>query len=92
MSKDLGKSLEDKVVILGRTSEDYFRDTRKLDFLMGCISLQPSSKVVDLTTRKSGLGFLIEYNALVRSFRKHGVEWTLKHNELARKFCKRGGV
>ena len=89
MSVDLDKQLEDKVVILGRTSEDYCTDTRKLDFLMGRISLQPSSEVIDLTTRKSGLDSLIEYNDLIRSFRKPGVEWTLEHNELARKFCKK---
>lgn len=92
MSKDLGKSLEDKVVILGRTSDDYYTDTRKLDFLLGRLSSQPSSEVIDLTTRKSGLDFLIEYNDMVRSFRKYGVEWTLEHNELARNFSKRREV
>ena len=92
MSKDLGKSLEDKVVILGRTSDDYYTDTRKLDFLLGHLSSQPSSEVIDLTTRKSGLDFLIEYNDMVRSFRKYEVEWTLEHNELARNFSKRREV
>ena len=91
MSARLGKQFEDKVVILGRTSDDYFKDTRKLDFLMGRLSSQPSSNVVDLTTRKSGLDFLIEYSDMVQSFRKYGVEWTLEHNELARNFGKRKG-
>ena len=89
---ELGKQLEDKAVILGRTSDDYFKDNLKLDFLMRRLSSQPSSEVIDLTTRKSGLDFLIEYNDMVRSFRKYGVEWTLEHNELARNFSKRREV
>ena len=93
MSAELGKQFEDdKVVILGRTSDDYFKDTRKLDFLMGRLSPQPSSEVIDLTTRKSGLDSLIVYNDMVRSLRRKGVEWTLEHNELARKFDKGGSV
>lgn len=91
MSPELGKQVDDKVIILGRTSEDYYKDTRKLDFLMGCLSSQPSSNVVDSTTRKSGLDFLIEYNDMIRSFRRNGVEWTLEHNDLARNFGKRKG-
>lgn len=92
MSAEIGKHLEDKVVILGRVVGDYYIDDSKLNFLMGRLSSQPSSNVVDLTTRKSGLDFLIEYNDMIRSFRKYGVEWTLEHNELARNFCKRRGV
>lgn len=53
---------------------------------------QHSSDIIDLTTRKSGLDFLIEYNDMVRSFRKYGIEWTLEHNELARNFSKRREV
>ena len=49
---------------------------------------QPSSEVVDLTTRKSGLDCLIEYNDMVRLLHRKGVNWTLEHNDLARKFCK----
>ncbi len=52
----------------------------------------PSSEIIDLATRKSGLDFLIEYNDMVRSLRKQGVEWTLKHNGLARNFSKRRGL
>ena len=92
MNAELSKHLEDKVVILGETVDDYYTDTRKLNFLMGRLSSQHSSEGVDLTTGKSGVDFLIEYNDLVRSLRKHGVEWTLEHNELARKFSKGRGI
>lgn len=71
MSAESGKHLEDKVVILGRVADDYYIDDSKLNFLMGRLSSQPSSNVVDLTTRKSGLDFLIEYSAMVQSFRKY---------------------
>ena len=54
MSAEIGKHLEDKVVILGRVVGDYYIDDSKLNFLMGRLSSQPSSNVVDLTTRKSG--------------------------------------
>lgn len=53
---------------------------------------QSSSEVFDLTTRKTGLDFLFEYNDMIRSFCRNGVEWTLEHNELARKFDKRRDV
>lgn len=53
---------------------------------------QYSSDIIDLTTRKSGLDFLIEYNDMIRSLRRNGVEWTLEHNELARNFSKGRGV
>lgn len=92
MSDEVSKQFEDKVVILGETADDYCKDTRKLDFLMERLSSQPSSEVIDLTTRKSGLDFLMEYDDMIRSFRRNGVEWTLEHNELAHKFCKRGLV
>ena len=35
---------------------------------------QASSKVFDLTTRKTGLDFLMEYNDMIRSFRRNGVD------------------
>lgn len=91
MSAESGKHLEDKVVILGRVADDYYIDDSKLNFLMGRLSSQPSSNVVDLTTRKSGLDLLIEYSDMVQNFRNYGVEWTLEHNELARNFGKRKG-
>ena len=53
---------------------------------------QPSSEVIDLITRKSGLDSLIEYNDMVRSLHKHGFDYTVEHHEVARKFCKRGTV
>ena len=52
---------------------------------------QSSSAVLDLTTSKSGLDFLMDYNDMIRSLRRNGLEWTLEHNELARKFSKRKG-
>jgi hypothetical protein len=85
MGAELGKRLKDKVVILGRTSDDYFKDTRKLDFLMGRLSPQPSSEVIDLTTRKSGLDSLIEYNDMVRDLHDKGLDWVKERNDLARK-------
>ena len=91
LSAESGKHSEEKVVILGRVADDYYIDGSKLNFLLGRLSSQPSSNVVDLTTRKSGLDFLIEYSDMVQSFRKYGVEWTLEHNELARNFGKRKG-
>lgn len=85
MGAELGKRLKDKVVILGRTSDDYFKDTRKLDFLMGRLSPQPSSEVIDLTTRKRGLDSLIEYNDMVRDLHDKGLDWVKERNDLARK-------
>ena len=93
LSAELGKQFEDNnVVILGETAEDYYRDSRKLDFVFRYLSLKPSSEVIDLTTRKSGLDSLIEYNDMVRSLHKHGFDYTVEHHEVARKFCKRGTV
>lgn len=89
LSAELGKQFEDNVVILGETAEDYYRDSRKLDFLFGYLSLKPSSEVIDLTTRKSGLDSLIEYNDMVRSLHRHGFEYIVEHHGLDRKFCKR---
>lgn len=92
MSVDLDKQFEDKMIVSGETAEDYYRDSRKLDFLFGYLSLKPSSEVIDLTTRKSGLDSLIEYNDMVRSLHKHGLDYTVEHHELVRKLCKRGAV
>lgn len=89
LSAELGKQFEDNVVILGETAEDYYRDSRKLDFLFGYLSLRPSSEVIDLTTGKSGLDSLIEYNDMVRSLHRHGFEYIVEHHGLDRKFCKR---
>lgn len=47
MGAELGKHLEDKVVILGETTEDYYKNTCKLDFLLERLSPQPSSEVID---------------------------------------------
>ena len=86
MSVDLDKQLEDKVVILGRTSEDYCTDTRKLDFLMGRISLQPSSEVIDIATRTSELDCLIEYNDRVRKLHSKNFDWLKNNKSWIRKF------
>lgn len=79
MSAESGKHLEDKVVILGRVADDYYIDDSKLNFLMERLSSQPSSNVVDLTTRKSGLDCLIEYNDMVRKLHSKNFDW-LKNN------------
>lgn len=90
LSAELGKQFEENnVVILGETAEDYYRDSRKLDFLFGYLSLKPSSEVIDLTTGKSSLDSLIEYNDMVRSLHRHGFEYIVEHHGLDRKFCKR---
>lgn len=86
MGAGLGKRLKDKVVILGRTSDDYFKDTRKLDFLMGRLSPQPSSEVIDLTTGKSGLESLIEYSDMVRKLHSKNFEWLKNNKGWIRKF------
>lgn len=86
MGAELGKRLKDKVVILGRTSDDYFKDTRKLDFLMGRLSPQPSSEVIDLTTGKSGLESLIEYSDMVRKLHSKNFEWLKNNKGWIRKF------
>ena len=38
MGAELGKQLEDKVVILGRTSKDQYTNTCKLDYLFKRLS------------------------------------------------------
>lgn len=86
MGVELGKRLKDKVVILGRTSDDYFKDTRKLDFLMGRLSPQPSSEVIDLTTGKSSLESLIEYSDMVRKLHSKNFEWLKNNKGWIRKF------
>mgnify|MGYP007041038952 CR=1 FL=1 len=86
MGAELGKRLKDKVVILGRTSDDYFKDIRKLDFLMGRLSPQPSSEVIDLTTGKSGLESLIEYSDMVRKLHSKNFEWLKNNKGWIRKF------
>lgn len=52
MGVELDKQFEDKMIVLGETAEDYYKDTRKLDFLMERLSPQLSSEVLDLITRK----------------------------------------
>ena len=86
MGVELGKQLEDKVVILGRTSDDYFKDTRKLDFLLGRLSSQLSFEVIDLTTRKSGLDCLIEYNDMIRKLHSKNFDWLKNNRSWIRKF------
>lgn len=46
---------------------------------------QSPSEVLDLSTRKSGLDFLIEYSDMVRDLHNKGLDWVKEHNDLARK-------
>ena len=89
---ELDKQLEDKAVILGRTSDDYFKDNLKLDFLMRRLSSQPSSEVIDIATRKIGLDYLIEYNDRVRKLHSKNFEWLKNNKGWIRGFWKGRGV
>ena len=53
----------------------------------------PTSDVIDLSTRRSGLDFLMDYNDMVRTIRARGIEYAKKHNPLAKRFSQltRGG-
>ena len=86
MGVELGKQIEDKVVISGRTSDDYFKDNLKLDFLMRRLSSQLSSEVLDIATRKSGLDYLIEYNDRVRKLHSKNFDWLKNNKGWIRKF------
>ena len=86
LSAELGKQSEDNLVILGETAEYYYRDSSKLDFLFGYLSLKPSSEVIDLTTGKSGLESLIEYSDMVRKFHSKNFEWLKNNKGWIRKF------
>lgn len=45
-----------------------------------------TSDVNDLSTRRSGLDFLMDYNDMVRTVRTKGIEYAKKHVPLLKKF------
>lgn len=49
-----------------------------------------TSDVNDLSTRRSGLDFFMDYNDMVRNIRTKGIEYAKKHNPLAKKFSQWG--
>lgn len=49
-----------------------------------------TSDVIALSTRRSGLDFLMDYNNMVRTIRTKGIEYAKKHNPLAKKFSQWG--
>lgn len=50
----------------------------------------PTSDVIDLSTRRSGMGALINYNDMVRTICTKGVEYAKKHDPLLKKFAQFG--
>lgn len=49
-----------------------------------------TSDIVDLSTRRSGLDFLMNYNDMVRTVRNKGIEYAKKHDPLLKKFTQFG--
>lgn len=50
----------------------------------------PTSDVIDLSTRRSGMDALIDYNDMVRTVRTKGMEYAKKHDPLLKKFAQFG--
>lgn len=50
----------------------------------------PTSDVTDLSTRRSGLDALMDYNDMVRTVRTKGMEYAKKHDPLLKKFARFG--
>lgn len=50
----------------------------------------PTSDVTDSSTRRSGMDFLMDYNAMVRTVRTEGIEYAKKHDPLLKKFTQFG--
>lgn len=46
----------------------------------------PTSDVIDLSTRRSGMDALMDYNDMVRTVRTKGIEYAKKHDPLLKKF------
>ena len=46
----------------------------------------PTSNVIDLSTRRSGMDFLMDYNDMIRTVRNKGIEYAKKHDPLLKKF------
>lgn len=49
-----------------------------------------TSDVIDLSTRRSGLDFLMDYNDMVRTVRTKGMEYAKKHDPLLKRFARFG--
>lgn len=49
-----------------------------------------TSDVIDLSTRRSGLDFLMDYNDMVRTVRTKGMEYAKKHDPLLKRFSQWG--
>lgn len=50
----------------------------------------PTSDVIDLSAKRSGLDFLMDYNDMVRTIRTKGIEYAKKHDPLLKKFTQFG--
>ena len=50
----------------------------------------PTSDVIDLSTRRSGMDALIDYNDMGRTVRTKGMEYAKKHDPLLKKFAQFG--
>ena len=49
-----------------------------------------TSDVIDLSTKRSGMDALLDYNDMVRTIRTRGIEYAKKHDPLLKKFSKWG--
>ena len=50
----------------------------------------PTSDVIDLPTRRTGMDALMDYNDMVRTVRTKGIEYAKKHDPLLKKFAQWG--
>ena len=50
----------------------------------------PTSGVIDLSARRSGMDFLMDYNDMIRTVRNKGIEYAKKHDPLLNKFARFG--
>lgn len=50
----------------------------------------PTSDVIDLSTRRSGMDALMDYNDMVRTVCTKGMEYAKKHDSLLKKFAQFG--
>lgn len=49
-----------------------------------------TSDVIDLSTRRSGMDALMDYNDMVRTIRTKGIEYAKKHDPLLKKLAQWG--
>ena len=50
----------------------------------------PTSNVIDLSARRSGMDVLMDYDDMVRTVRDKGIEYAKKHDPLLKKFAQWG--